>query len=454
MAADAGAHGTGRVRRLPRDPGPAAWHALLPAPGPARVLEQERTADWLVIGAGFAGLAAARRLAQLRKGDRIAVLEARRVGQGPAGRNTGFMIDVPHDLASADYGGAVERDRRQTGLNRAAIEFAGEAVADYGIPAEAFERSGKINAAATDKGLQQNRAFAAHLDALGEPSTQLDAAEMRRLTGSRYYLGGLYTPGAVMLQPALFVRGLAEGLVRAGVALYEDSPVTAMARAGGDWRVETPQGAVTAPRVVLAVNGHAESFGYYPRRLMHVFTYASMTRALTEAEVRRLGGEARWGATPADPMGTTVRRISGTGGDRIVVRNRFTYDPGMEVSQRRLARVARSHDASFRARFPDLAEVEMAYRWGGRLCLSWNGVPAFGEIDEGVISACCQNGLGTAKGTLSGMAAAELATRSNTPLAAELLDSDAPRRLPPEPLAWLGANATMRWREHKAGREL
>jgi glycine/D-amino acid oxidase-like deaminating enzyme len=454
MAAAGGADRARRVRRLPRDPGPAAWNALLPAPGPAQVLEADRTAEWLVIGAGFAGLSAARRLSQLRGGDRIAVLEARRVGEGPAGRNTGFMIDVPHDLASADYGGALDRDRRQTRLNRAAIDFTGDAVADYGIPAEAFQRSGKINAAATERGLAHNRAFAAHLAALGEPCRQLDAEEMRRRTGTSYYLGGLDTPGAVMLQPAMYVRGLAAGLRRDGVALYEDSPVVRMARAGGDWRVETPHGAVTAPRIVLAVNGHAESFGYYDRRLMHVFTYASMTRALTAGEVRRLGGDARWGATPADPMGTTVRRISGTGGDRIVVRNRFTYDPSLEVPERRLDRIARTHDASFRARFPELAEVEMAYRWGGRLCLSRNGVPAFGEVDAGVISACCQNGLGTAKGTLAGMAAAELATRSNAPLAAELLDTEAPRRLPPEPLAWLGANATMRWREHKAGREL
>jgi glycine/D-amino acid oxidase-like deaminating enzyme len=95
----------------------------------------------------------------------------------------------------------------------------------------------------------------------------------------------------------------------------------------------------------------------------------------------------------------------------------------------------------------------MAYRWGGRLCLSWNGVPAFGEVERGIFSACCQNGLGTAKGTLSGMAAAELATRSNARLARDLLASDAPKTLPPEPIAWLGANATMRWREFKAGRE-
>lgn len=60
--------------------------------------------------------------------------------------------------------------------------------------------------------------------------------------------------------------------------------------------------------------------------------------------------------------------------------------------------------------------------------------PAFGEIEEGIFSACCQNGLGTAKGTLAGIAAAELATRSNSPVVDDMLAAPMPQRLPPEPL--------------------
>lgn len=443
-----------KVRRLPRDPGPAAWNALLPTPDPAVVLESAATADYLIIGAGFAGLAAARRLGQLCPGAEIVVLDAVRVGEGPAGRNSGFMIDLPHDLASDNYGGALDQDRAQTLANRAAISFALEAGADYGLGDEAITRSGKLNAAATAKGLKHNADYARHLTKLDEAYEIYDAQTMQEITGTDYYQGGLFTPHAAMVQPALFVRGVANGLRAGRTRVYENSPVTSLARNGERWRALTPGGSVEAPKVILAVNGHAESFGYFRRRLMHVFTYASMTRALTTGEVARLGGAQIWGATPADPMGTTVRRISGVGGDRIVIRNRFTYDPSMEVGERRIARVGRDHNRSFAARFPMQAGVEMEYRWGGRLCLSRNGAPAFGEVDEGLFAAVCQNGLGVARGTLSGMAAAELASAVGGEAADFLGGSAGPARLPPEPLSYLGANAFMLWGEMRAGREM
>ncbi len=442
-----------RVARLPRDPGPAGWNRLLEAPAPPEPLEAHITADWLVIGAGFAGLAAAHRLSQQAPGDRIVVLDAVRVGDGPAGRNSGFMIDLPHDLTSDDYGGALAADLAQTGDNRLGIARARAMAEAFDLGAEAFGMSGKINGAASAGGDAHNRSFAAHLRAMGEAHTLYDATQMREITGTDYYRSGLFTPGTAMIQPALFVRGVARGLRSNRVAIHEMSPVTALERRG-NWVARTPKGQVTAPRVILAVNGHLNSFGYLPGRLMHVFTYASMTRALAADEIARLGGQPRWGLTPADPMGTTVRRISGTGGDRIVIRNRFTFDPSMEVSGARIACVARDHDRAFAARFPMLPDVEMAYRWGGRLCLSRNGVQVIGQLEPGLYAACCQNGLGTAKGTLAGGLAADLALGISSPALERAVSAPPPARLPPLPIAKLGAAMRLRHGEWKAGREL
>ena len=81
-------------------------------------------------------------------------------------------------------------------------------------------------------------------------------------------------------------------------------------------------------------------------------------------------------------------------------------------------------------------------------------MPAFGEVAEGLFAACCCNGLGTARGTLAGMLAADLATGARSDPLDQMLAEQPPSRLPPEPIAWIGATARIRWSEFMAGREL
>lgn len=442
------------VKRLPVDTGVSGWEAISTRTAPVRALDGDMHADWLIVGAGFAGLSAARRLARLRPGERIVVLDAREIAQGPAGRNSGFMIDVPHNLAAGEYSVA---DAAATALeidqNRFAIAFAAEAAAEYGMTAETFDPSGKINAAASERGIKLNENYARSLHRIGEVHRMIDATEMRDITGCRYYLGGLYTPGAILIQPADYIRGLAAGL-GSRIDLFENSPVTSLDRVGKAWHARTNRGSVTAPKVILGVNGHIEDFGHFRGRLMHVFTYASMTAPFSRNEFGpHVAGSDRWALLPADPMGATVRKITAHGLSRIVIRTRFTYDPGIRVSEARVSRVAAEQRRSFDGRFPELRRVPFEYTWAGRLCLSRNHVPAFGEVEEGLYSACCENGLGTVKSTFAGIMAADLATDSRSERLHTYLSQPKPSRLPPEPLAWLGANSVIRWQELRAGRE-
>lgn len=441
------------ARRLPAELGPAAWNRLLGPLPPAQGLAGVRTADFVVVGAGFAGLSAARRLTQLQPGARIVVLDAGRVAEGAAGRNSGFMIDLPHDLQSEDYAGSGD-DRSMIALNRQAICFASEAVADYGIDPNFFDRAGKVNGAVSDAALAHNASYAAHLATLGERCEMLDAQAMREMTGSDHYRGGLFTPGTVMLQPAGYIRGLAAGLRAAGVTIAEETPATSVERRGPDWQVRTPAGTLTTPRVILTVNGHLESFGVERGRLMQLFLYAVMTPELPADALARLGGRPRWGITPSDPMGTTVRRIdSGQGGNRLIVRTCATLRPGTRPSARDLSRAAHIMQRKFDERFPQLAGLTMEHAWAGHLCLSLNGVSVTRQLDDGLYSACVQNGLGTARGTLTGIAAAEMAAGKTSAITRHFTAEARPRRLPPRPLRDIGANAILRLRAWRARAE-
>ena len=440
---------TAHARHLPAHQGRAAWNALLGPQPPARMLEGDHTADVAVIGAGFAGLSAARRLLQLDPSLGVVVLEAGRVAEGSAGRNSGFMIDLPHELTSDDYAGAGD-DRAVTARNRQAIEFASDAVDEYQINPAFFDRAGKINGAVSSAALAHNQSYAEHLQKLREPHEMLDARALRDLTGSAHYAGGLYTPGTVLLHPAGYIRGLAAGLSDK-VTIFEATPVLQLTRTGPGWQLRTPKGRVTAAHVIMATNGHLESFGYARGRLMQVFLYGVMTPELDASE---LPGASRWGITPSDPMGTSVRRIETAPGKfRILTRSCASLLPGMAASARHLARAARIMQRKFDERFPKLAGLQMEHAWSGHLCLTLNSVSVCRELEPGLVAACVQNGLGTTRGTLTGMAAAELTLGQNTPLSDHFSAEPAPKRLPPRPFREIGANAILRLREWRARAE-
>ncbi|MEW2915968.1 FAD-binding oxidoreductase [Ruegeria sp. ANG10] len=441
------------AKRLPVHRGPAAWSAILGAQPPAVVLNNKTTADFVIVGAGFAGLSAARRLKQLQPDAKVVVLEAGRVAEGAAGRNSGFMIDLPHDLASDDYAGSGD-DRVMINLNRQAIDFARSAVEEFDIDRNFFDPAGKVNGAASTTAEANNHSYAKHLASLGEDSQVLDPQQMYELTGSRHYNSGLYTPGTVMLQPAGYIRGIAAGLWAQDSPVYECSPVTGFERDGLSWTVRTEQGSVSTGTVILTVNGHLESFGIERGRLMQLFLFATMTPELDVGALAKLGGQPRWGITPSDPMGTTMRRIdTAQGGNRIITRTCAALRPGMTATAHDLARASRVMQRKFDQRFPQLAGMEMQHHWAGHLCLSLNGVSVTREVEQGVYSGCVQNGLGTTRGTLTGIAAAELACGHSSEITRHFEAEDQPKRLPPQPFREIGANTVLRWKEWKASEE-
>ena len=127
----------------------------------------------------------------------------------------------------------------------------------------------------------------------------------------------------------------------------------------------------------------------------------------------------------------------------------------MSLPRDRLQSIVGEHDRTFKARFPMLNQVGMEYCWSGRLCLSRNDVWALGELEPGLFSACCQNGLGTTRGTIAGIVAAEMATgSSDQSLVPDYVPEKIPQRLFPEPFMTLGARSVIRFKEWRAGKEL
>lgn len=434
--------------KLPDDPAGCGWYDTLPRPLAPERLTGDQTADWVVLGGGFAGLAAARRLAVLLPEARIVLIDAQRIGFGSAGRNSGFMIDLPHNLTSESYTGQLERDRQILRRNREAINFMREIVQTHDIACD-WREQGKIHAAAASRGTKALAEFARGLDLLGEPYTRLTGEDLQRITGSDYYRAGMHTPGTVLVQPAALVRGLARTMPE-NVQVYENSPVTRISP-GRTIRLQSPGGTLKTAGVILANNGYAAQCRALRGRLISVFTYGSMTRPLVAEEQKILGGEENWGIIPADPLGTTVRRL---GDNRLLIRNTVTYNPNYTSSKSRLKTIRRRHEKSLRRRFPNLPDLDFEYTWGGALSLSRNSVPCFGRVMPGIHAAVCQNGLGVAGGTISGKLIAEYVCGGDSESLRSMLSESTPVGNVPRPLLDLGVRGSILWKEWRSGAEI
>ncbi len=428
------------VSPLPADDHSNGWQALLPPRLGKPPLMGDQSADWVVIGAGFTGLSAARRLGELRPNDRILLLEAERVSDGASGRNSGFIIDLPHNVDAQSVEDQ-ESNNRVRRLNRAAIANLKDLIDRHAIDCD-WSELGKIHAAIEPAGEREIASLARGLEAMGEAYDLLSRDQLADILGTPYYSQGLRTASCVVMQPAALVRGLADSLPDA-VQLCENSPVSSFEKAAQGWRLTTPQGSVTTPKLLLATDAFTRCFGFLESRLVPVYTYASLTPPLS------IKGAPEWAVLPAHKAGTTLRRLKD---GRVLVRNSFRYGGDFTCSDAHLARARHWHLKSLKDRWPEAPAV-FENSWGGVVCFSRNFTPFFGQLAEGLYAAAGTNGVGAAKGTIAGRLLAESILGHESPLLSDITAYPPPVRNPPEPLLGWAVSARLMLEQFAAGRE-
>ena len=429
-----------RSRHFPDYPDACGWTALLAPRVPKPAAVGEIAVKYAVVGAGYTGLAAARRLAELDPAAGIVVLEATTAGEGSAARNSGFASprDLPGGTSSAEL-------QHTAALNRFGEEGFAWLLAlmeRYGIDCD-LQLTGRIKGAATDAGAEVVRGLYEGARRLGVPHAFLDVGQMEERIGSRYYKCGLYTEEGYLLQPAALIQGLADALPD-NVVLYENSPVQALRRQG-KWHLETPAAHVTAECVVMATNAAVKNFGYLRDRLVTIYTYAGITEALAPGDAAQLGSMRNWGLLPAHRLGTTVRRV---GADRLMVRSLYAYERGIAQDL-----VREGLTGCFRRRYPGLSHVGLEFIWGGTTALTMNGSPFWGRIDEGLYTSAGCNGAGIVKGTVLGKRLAELIAGQDSEQAVRATYGRA-NWVAPEPFRSIGFRVISAIERRKAGLEM
>jgi glycine/D-amino acid oxidase-like deaminating enzyme len=422
------------------------WAELLPPRQPPPPLQGDHRVPWAVIGAGLTGLACARRLAALFPDSEILLLDARQVGQGASGRNSGFAVAVSHFP-----GGFVMSERgnyaRVNRINQAGLDLLRGWVQEHDISCQWVE-GGIHHGAADHWSLAECSHFRRYLDEMHIANTHLEADAMAGRLGTPHYNAGIHVHQGALLQPAALVHGLADSLP-ANVRLCEQSAVLAL-ETGTPVRLRLRQARVQADNVVLATNYEAGKLGFLRRRLAATTLSGSFTRQLSGDERASLGTLEQWGLLSLHGGGATVRL---TLDERLCLRNTAEFHGSRLLSEGQLAQRQTQHRAAFEARFPGLAHVPFEFAWSGVEGISRNGTNFFGRQDDHVYFAGGYNGSGVSRGTAFGTALAEYAAGGQSSLIEDCLASAPGSWIPPRPFLDMAAALMVRARFKNVGRD-
>ncbi len=175
--------------------------------------------DVAVIGGGFTGLAAARRLALA--GRSVAVLEAQHVGFGASGRNGGHLNNgLAHSYLAAREAFGPEKAQAMYRAFDTGIETIQRLIAEEGIDCD-FRIAGKLKLASKPQhmeGLARN--FEAIHREVDPDTALLSRADLSREIGSDLFHGALLSKKSAMMHMGRFVNGLATAAARRGASSW------------------------------------------------------------------------------------------------------------------------------------------------------------------------------------------------------------------------------------------
>lgn len=404
------------------------WSALAGEAQQISELRQLQIADVAIVGAGFTGLAAARRYAEFKPEARILLIDAKSIGQGASARNSGFAVanESPgHSRLHTTQGLASYQTMNR--IDHAGVSELRRLIAEDNISCQ-WEDTGSIHAAHDPRNFDTLHRHVAAFQKLGVDARLLEADVLRDRLGTGFYKLGVESRGGALLQPAMLVKGLLENLP-SNVECFENSPVQSIDRAQNGWTLTLPNGTVRAKQVIVAVNAFFPRLGYKSLRVFPLALTASLTRPLTNQEEAEINHAQSWGILSPRSLGATMRL---TKDRRILIRNTGEYRQS-GISPALLAKRRKIHAIGLNKRFKFLDESAIEYSWSGTICISRNSKPVFEETAPGLFLCGGYNASGVSRGTIMGRLASDLALGFSSSLLDDVLSLKKPNLIPPRP---------------------
>lgn len=365
-------------------------------------LQGGRSCDVAVVGGGINGMSTALRLAD--RGQDVTLLEAAFCGHGSSSRNAGQLAGAPGgDLQLLNL---LSR-KKMPGMMRLAENAATHVerfLTEHDIDCD-YEPTGNAFAAVSRGQMSRVRRVATVVRRNGG---HVEVGSSEQLGIPRGFVGGMREVVGGMMNPGRFSLGMREVLLQSAATVHENTAVTSIDRTASGVVLTTPEGTLTAQRVVLATNAYAGEWDATPRNLsVPIYVVEAETEPIDPDRLAELGWTSRMGLVTQHAIMENYRlteRGTIVFGVRRLERGKSyplpekTPDPGL------VADLARG----FERRFPSLADVEVERAWGGWIAITSSWLPVAGTVGDDVYYSIACNGHGLAQAPYVGTMMADL----------------------------------------------
>lgn len=408
-----------------------------PVVEPVPALSGEVSAEYCIVGGGFLGLWTALKLLAADPDADIVLLEATHCGYGASGRNAGFAMTMWSKAASLTHRATPADAARLARASERALSEIRDFCASEGIDC-GFDPTGWLwtaNAPA-QVGSWDSTLEAAESLGAADAFQRIPATEARERLGTDNVFGAVFEEKSAIVDPGRLVLGLRAAVLRRGVRVFENSPVTEIDRASQV--VTTPAGSVRSRQLILATNAWLAELPELRRVIVPVSADAVATEPVPDfLDAHWRGGES-WtnsGTVVDFARPTTDRRVVfGRGAAAIAFRGR--------IGEKFFANPPRTLELStaLSQQVPRLYGAEVTHSWSGPVDRTQDGLPIIGRLPRSPILFCAGfAGNGVAPSVIFAEMLASLAMRRDDAWSASSYVGVPDYRFPPEPVRYVGA---------------
>ena len=411
-------------------------------------LSSDIDCEWLIVGAGYTGLSAARKLGQLYPNQNILLVDAQLAGEGASARNSGYLVDTTlNDGFTSNK--ELDNYKKKTDIYKLGIETVKRFIKEYQVDCD-WNECGKYFASSKQEDRKILENFSETLSKLGFEHNLLSNDKLKKKLGTNFYNIALHTKGGILLHPGKLVRAMIDTLPD-NVNLYENSSLLNWEKVKDTVICKFKNGLIKTKKIIFATNGFLKSLGIKSNYNFPITLTASMTRPLSDEEFISLGEPKEWGVLPVRPMGATIRM---TKDRRILIRNTAeVYNP-YQMSKTELNKRSLKQRLGIKKRFPELPDDIIQSSWSGIVSRTRNSSQIFEKIDNNIFVAGCYNGSGIGVGSLFGEQIALKASNENTKEIEVIEARNKPTWLPPDPILSLGVKARLIYERFRAKSEI